>query len=144
MAPSGWKVGQNPEPDATQTATGGQGSAQVSRKQRPCRACDGRGLNHAGNYYEVTPADICAACDGSGRIEERIPASDAIADAETLQRWGTFSDDFVDASGFGACVVRGINDMEDGCGCFVCRRYIYNDALEAARSAFNAVPGLRA
>lgn len=53
---------------------------------RQCKACDGRGYNDA-MYYSaaVVRGTVCAACGGSGVVEERIPAADALADAETLR-----------------------------------------------------------
>lgn len=62
---------------------------------RECKACDGRGdvccydatVGFVGTCksrcYRCDSA--CEVCDGSGQIRESIPASDAIADAETLR-----------------------------------------------------------
>lgn len=57
----------------------------MQSKTRPCTACDGTGTE-PDPVYNGLPYD-CAACDGSGQITDRIPASDAIADAETLRRF---------------------------------------------------------
>ena len=76
---------------------------------------------------------VCLVCLGSGRISDRMPARDAVADAETLT----------------SCLIAYGNAWK-------ARALLnwttwplssviidYYDAIHAARAAFRAVPGLR-
>jgi hypothetical protein len=122
------------------------------KHERACQACDG--------------TKPCVPCAGSGRISESIPASDAIADAETLLRVASVTAD----SGYRRCV-DGTNDKrtplgraqaEGSCAAAIFRtantylaanaghllseqapKLAHRYANDAARAAFRAIPGLR-
>jgi hypothetical protein len=84
----------------------------------------------------------CIACDSIGRIADRIPASDAIADAETLRLFVVLS-----------------SPIENTVALFAAQEYgdyartsvrhnpdvptVKIEARGAAQAAFRAVPGLR-
>lgn len=119
-------------------------------RERACKACEGTGsqnprFRHRGGetaWRESRAGQACLACIGTGRVTERIPASDAIADAETLRRnsrlpgsgprfhWDVFDAENMAAWSF---VTERVNGIVTG----------HPAALAAARAAFRAVPGLR-
>lgn len=119
---------------------------------RKCEGCGGSG--HVGcarfasyhshepgrsgskTYYHAFACDIldCSACLGAGVVEERIPAADAMADAETLHSVGGRAVQIrhdLDFFGF----LR--HPVATHC------QSAYNIAWQVARAAFRAVPGLR-
>lgn len=53
---------------------------------RPCAACEGARYLWARKPcgWFLGQSAVCEACGGSGVVEERIPASDAIADSSTV------------------------------------------------------------
>lgn len=97
---------------------------------RPCKACEGTG--YSALLCSRAPRCMCMdhpceACAGSGQVSERIPAADAVADAETLR----FA----------------LQDAGLGLALFY-RADAFNaepphETRVCARAAFRAVPGLR-
>lgn len=94
-------------------------------------------LQFGGHHYcsVVCLPHPCVPCLGSGRISERIPASDAVADAETLRLSGG-------AKWIGACAGASYAAYahawaSDYSG------FTRWTVLQDARAAFRAVPGLR-
>lgn len=83
--------GQSEAQDATQPAT----VAASQQQSRPCKACEGQPYAPVIDLMVALKASladepspyVCPACSGSGRVVESIPAADALADAETLQRY---------------------------------------------------------
>jgi hypothetical protein len=119
----------------------------VMANTRDCRACGGtgepvcswcsEGIHYTTNFGCTDsahwPETACPVCLGSGRVEDRIPASDAVADAETLR---------LVADGKVATLLRGAENGRRS----VAIEYAYHGqgvAKGAARAAFRAVPGLR-
>lgn len=82
----------------------------------------------------------CPVCRGAGRISDRMPAADAVADAETLRLalkiTKSGNPDCYVKGGFAvaALVHPGVVHQLDAAVPY---------AIEAARAAFRAVPGLR-
>ena len=152
----------------------------MSARVRECRACDGTGEAEACERQhglstcqehnccdcEQTWDDVrmngwsCLACEGRGTQVERIPASDAVADAEQLatgvwmrEMWHTAE------AGAIAEAVRNVRDhwRSTDLGLYItrCMHTIYDSNVslyametkrigsELARAAFRAVPGLR-
>ena len=110
-------------------------------KSHACDACGGtgdRGYIHLRRYVS---GGACPVCLGSGRISDRMPISDAVADAETLLRLScevvkpVWANDTLSAYVSGKAAV------------YHCEisNYLYAPirAREAAHAAFRAVPGLR-
>lgn len=114
-----------------------------------CAACGGTGQYaiHEPNFFVIMDDNSlqecrgyatyhpCPVCLGAGRFSDQMPASDAVADAETL-RSHTSKDDYTtrkcrEAECQAFMAVRGASD-------FVTEREI-----NACRDAFRAVPGLR-
>lgn len=91
----------------------------------PCDACGGfaylcGGCSGGGRYWDIRHSCVrvaCPVCLGAGSFPDRMPARDAVADAETLQTVGPR-----------------IIGREP---------YTVIEAIRFARAAFRAVPGLR-
>jgi hypothetical protein len=97
---------------------------------RECQACDGTGR---------VPWRMCAACRATGRISERIPASDAIADAETLARNVCVGPHGESCSSLCEADASEYADSDSRVpGCIPTNHY-----AAAASAAFRAIPGLR-
>lgn len=88
-----------------------------------CDSCGGSGYQSV--YSESWPVDAvgpCWVCRGSGCISDVMPASDALADAETLRP------------------LLEIDTMEH----YIGRGYsVVGTAVTCAHFAFDAIPGLR-
>lgn len=118
-------------------------------RERACAACDGTGRQPAwcepcASYHGMDRR--CAACTGTGRILESIPASDAIADAETLFSAARVHYDYVS----GEFVLNVLNEdamtarlWQAGLLGHYISYECADSARDAARAAFRAVPGLR-
>lgn len=110
-------------------------------KTRTCLGCDGTG---AAGVCGACKTDYCEcgcwACQGSGVIEERIPASDALADAETLRLTDLDEEDVYTAREPGAW---GDAVRTAGTSTHYHNRDGYRFAVRAGSAAFRAVPGLR-
>jgi hypothetical protein len=120
-------------------------------KMRECKACDGTGCVYAPEHDLCVTYDHayrCEPCLGSGQVSERIPAADALADAETLRliardslphlwdgRSGKLTARRVVSAGWSGEHATWNLGSE-----FLALAY----AMEAAEYAFRAVPGLRA
>lgn len=104
-----------------------------------CSACDGIGMI----FDESRNHPDCQVCLGAGRISDRMPAKDAVADAETLfnavsshvMAWAWQDLVFLSyAPQYAAESIHyGMGDPQDGAEL----------ARLAARAAFRAVSGLR-
>lgn len=108
---------------------------------RLCRICGGSGLNEDWRGGDLVESwELCAACGGDGQFPARVPASDAMADAETLRlawvdrarRLYGVPESFIVVFHTTAHMWRNAEILE-----------CYNSARYAARAAFRAVPGLR-
>jgi len=102
---------------------------------RPCRACERTGckFRHEGC---AARSHTCPACLGSGQVTDRIPAADAIADAETLRLLALA----YFAIPLGDELDRAATHLSvQECG----ERFASEISYLAARAAFRAVPGLR-
>lgn len=101
-------------------------------KSHPCAACDGYGqeILVAGSFDGVVPdvSVTCLVCLGAGRISDSMPASDAVADAETLR----LNDARYDWIGHAHYALES--------GQIITARQM---ATEDAHEVFRAVPGLR-
>jgi hypothetical protein len=110
----------------------------------PCDACGGIGYRetdvetfgtpHWGGTAYYPP---CPVCQGSGRISDRMPVADAMADAETLRlEWERQSLGVIHHTDATRPVMTGALGDELLSAPLDWDRY-------AARAAFHAVPGLR-
>jgi hypothetical protein len=92
--------------------------------------------------YSYPGTALCPVCLGSGRISDRMPVADALADAETLR---ALMIDAEHASGRLSDVKLAQEAGNDAEAWSAYERdalaYVY--ASNAARAAFRAVPGLR-
>ena len=119
------------------------------KAEHKCDACGGSGKigcedhatyhKHGSTYYHRFACDVlkCPVCLGSGRISDRMPVSDAVADADTLW-WGVL---------YQAYQAPALETATLGCQVAV---WIHHNESEsyrltrlAAHAAFRAVPGLR-
>ncbi len=124
-------------------------SEQSKPREHECAGCGGRdgsclaetelggdsdGLGMAGGSYVPAPLPQCSVCLGAGRISDRMPARDAVADAETLRlncesrapEWAWTRRHVIEAAALG-----GDSTLA------------WFSPREAARSALRAVPSLR-
>ena len=118
-----------------------------TKTDRACMACGGIGWVQAPDIIRDTDGHVysqalCPVCAGKRRISDRMPAADALADAETLRRVWTRR---VRARTLvGRAAERGLDVVR-------MRPWLGDEAVslagrfatEAARAAFRAVPGLR-
>jgi hypothetical protein len=121
----------------------------------PCDACGGSGVVDARGAGRSGPViTSCPVCQGSGRISDRVPVSDSLADADALRLCasrlygkgcqGFVRNRLIEADMYG-CEARGWSKQEP------VGRYAGWDtaaiaadkAKRAARAAFRACPGLR-
>lgn len=130
--------GQSEAQDATQPAT----VAASQQQSRPCKACEGTGLGAAHVVSDGLCCPFgsecidCGACYGSGTISERIPAADALADAETLVEIANYEPESMTARALGLIEIA----TSARCAC----EAESHPPNTVARLAFRAVPGLRA
>jgi hypothetical protein len=114
-----------------------------------CAACDGSGIPDGftlGGRY-VAPHGVCLVCHGARSLPDRMPAADAMADAETLwlvvRTTEGFSREFNcwTVSQHGVC----LRDARDFAYLAIngARDFAFERACNAAHAAFRAVPGLR-
>ena len=128
--------------------------------EHTCGACGGSGRTdkphqiggssfyggwiRAGGYESPTSAlVICHVCLGAGRILDRMPAADALADAETLAVFAAVYH-FPQIKSLSSCWRRALNIQEiaqPDSGYDEHRAVLQAHWL--ARAAFRAVPGLR-
>lgn len=136
---------------------------EQARADHECSACFGTGegnacgLDHGAATCsahnccncEQTFDDVrlngfaCPACRGSGHISDRMPAADAMADAETLRRvarafYRGFAYQHSDIAKAGSLSDAAF--LADGCPGTYLGGYW---SEQAAKKAFRAVPGLR-
>jgi len=110
---------------------------EQARADHECSACGGHGKAHDPAYVRVYDCAACPVCLGSGRISDRMPVADAMADAETLRNiantyphYSRHLDETLDVQAAGP---------RDGSWAYLTPY----DARNAAHAAFRAVPGLR-
>ncbi len=119
-------------------------TSEQARLDARCKGCNGARIVWRGGAYGNGP---CPACCGSGSVTRTIPVADAMADAETLRRVALVTSSYrtrdrrtalgrAEAYGSLAGVVANL-DLESG------PKQSQKCAIEAARAAFRAVPGLR-
>jgi len=116
-------------------------TSEQARADHECSACGGTGKKPA--WCGIEPAvPQCRVCLGSGRISDRMPAADAMADAETLRPLSVDSDhtqlhvaDAKLAQEYGNDAAAWMaHESADLAATY---------ATVAARAALRAVPGLR-
>lgn len=144
---------QSGYPDSVVQSTSASTPATGGNSHR-CDACGGAGYSgHCGCWYSAWEgsdcAHLCPVCDGEGSFSDQMPASDALADAETLrnvvdaQRYPIDAFDWVRYPDLQALRC-GISTDPRGAGLW---RYSVqthvDDARFAARLAFWAAPALR-
>lgn len=111
-------------------------------KRRACLACGGTcGLSpftEDGFYCPDNP-NGCPACDGRGWQSDQMPASDAIADAETLRLARTLApyQTWLALQAAAFCGRSPVLFMDPT------SEHAWEIGRDAARAAFRAVPGLR-
>ena len=112
---------------------GTQKGLPVSDNQQashPCAACGGSGL--VPRYFEGQQY-MCPVCLGAGSISDKMPARDAVADADTLTSCLIAYGNAWKARALLNWTTWPLNSAVID----------YYDAIHAARAAFRAVPGLR-
>ena len=121
---------------------------EQARADHKCGACGGLGridkphrIGGSSFYDGYATLVFCPVCLGSGRISDRMPAADAMADAETLLNLSyTEPKDWAAEAWNTGGFIRWYLDRENG----ICEpEYLAVVAESAARAAFRAVPGLR-
>lgn len=125
------------------------------RVDHECSACGGTGCRFESTHGgRLRPCEApCPVCLGTGRISDRMPVADALADAETLR---AFQRDPYPPNFLLRTLAPDAYATEHGalrCGVSAdlwARGHFYetewalvDDAAHAARAAFRAVPGLK-
>lgn len=119
----------------------------------PCDACGGfaylcGGCSGGGRYWDIRHSCArvaCPVCRGAGRFPDRMPARDAVADAETLRMVCGLIPAGIFGIGTAAAMLREpYTNSWDGPELRDALEYLAPaQARLNARAAFRAVPGLR-